>query len=1157
MVGGAGPNSRAELLINEILFHPPVGDTTNEYVELRGTPNLVLDNGTYLLSVEGDAEDNPGTIQNIFDLSGRQIGQNGFLVILQKFHRYKPNIYSTVVTNSDGDGGWGNGSSSSVRHRGENNQVELENASCTFFLIQSPVPPAIGDDIDGNDDGTPGGTYANWTVFDAVGILDANDDDDIAYGRINFRWNQPPGDEASAPDPVVPVPFSADYVARNGNTSDWSPTNWVASDNLRGTAPRLFLGGNSSSTGTNTWPSKRAKAALNHVGAPNFKAPAIPSVIIRPSGTNTLVKEGISKDYYLLNLSLRPTGAVTVRISAELPAEVSTDGGRTYDVERDLILTSTSAKKIYVRSPDDGAAGPSQRTVLITHSVVSTLDPRYPTDTLIRPMPVTILDTNVVRLTEAKVNPPGANDGPFEFVELKGPPNKPLTNLWLLALQGNDSPDPGRADLAVNLNGQRFGTNGLLIVAAPGNPYTFAPGTTVVLAPSLSTTAGKLDNESISILLVGTRQSITEGSDLDAGDNGVLEGLPADAFIVDAVGWNESGNGDAVYGGVDLTQSGFTPDAASRFPWDLSPRSATAWFVGDLAGTSGSSLDYDAVNVSTNLPPGSVMTPGTLNRKAPRLLPNPLPPLSGVIGDPENETVSFSLSVLKDDQDNFNSDNGGDSYVPATSLSVTVASTNQFVVPNSESNLVLTNLGGGKYRLTIVPTGVGYSEIVIRATDGIYSRLGYVSYAASAPGRPGAKWHTGISDASTAIPIDANWMFVGDDENQTLRIFSRNHSGGPVSAKDFSASLGLIDFYDTGLPKEVDIEASTRVGNRLYWLGSHSHSADTIERTNRARLFATDLSGSGTNAQLKFVAHYDFLKLDLLAWDANNLHGKGANYYGLVDSGAPGKDPKEADGSGFNIEGLCLAPGANNTTNCYVAFRAPLVPPGDRSKALLLPVLNFTRLAAKANGPGTARFGPPIELNLGGRGVRSIEGVGGTNYLLVAGPPGAGDNLPPPGNFKLFTWTGQLLDAPQERTANLSGLNPEGIVEVPPGVWTATNEFQIISDNGTNRYYGDGIEAKFLTVREFKKFRVDTIALGDVANPPAPLIRFVAASADGSTEVTWFANEGTTYRVQEKAGFTGDWTDVAGDIVATDATARKKLPPSPHQQRFFRVIAVP
>jgi hypothetical protein len=283
------------------------------------------------------------------------------------------------------------------------------------------------------------------------------------------------------------------------------------------------------------------------------------------------------------------------------------------------------------------------------------------------------------------------------------------------------------------------------------------------------------------------------------------------------------------------------------------------------------------------------------------------------------------------------------------------------------------------------------------------------------------------------------------------------------------------------------------------------------------------------------------------------LHGKGANYYGLVNSGAINVNPKAPDGSGFNIEGLCMAPGPNNTTNAYIAFRAPLVPPTNRVNALLIPVLNFGKIATKRSGPGSAQFGPPIELNLGGRGVRSIEGLG-TNYLIIAGPPGSGAGLPPPGDFKLFTWTGQPANQPQERAADLGGLNPEGIVEVLPGTWTATNSFQILSDNGTEVYYGDATEAKHLPVRELKKFRVDTIALGDVA--PSTAIRFVAASEAGVT-VNWFSSAGTTYRLQMKPALNADWSDLPGDVTATGATTSKTVASTPDSQCFFRVIAVP
>jgi len=1150
LLGASVCVARAELFINEILFNPPFGDTTNEFVELRGTPNRLIPDGTYLLSVEGDEEDDPGTIQNIFDLSGRRLGQNGFLLLLQKFHRYRPLPYSTVITNSDSDGGWGHGSSSSVRHRGNGDyDLELNNGSCTFFLIQTANEPSVDDDIDSDNNGTPDGTdFSSWTVLDSVGIIDGDSSDDLAYGSINFCKNK------TEFGTVVSVPFSPGYVARNGNTTDWIATNWVVSDNLLGKPPSFFLGGNSTSTGTNTFPYKRSKAALNHPGGPNFKAPVIPSVILRETKTNTLVSESGLKDSYTLNLSLRATGAVTIQIEAEFPAQVSTNGGKTYASSGVLTLTSTSAKKVMVRAIDDGMAGPSQQTVLVTHTVVQSLDARYPTNTLILPVAVTVLDTNVVLLSEAKINPPG-EDAPFEFVELRGPPDKLLTNLYLVSIHGDEAGNPGRADTVVNLTGQRFGTNGLLIVAAPGNPFT---NVTVLLAPQLANAGGAFNNGGVSILLVGAREPIIEGTDLDNGNNGKLEGLPFGAFIVDAIAWyrDNKGGGDEIYGGVDLTQNGFTPDAASRFPWNRSPRSPSAWFVGDLTGTTGDSLSYDPIGISTNLPPGAVMTPGVVNRKAPRLTPNPLPARSGVIGDPDNETVSFTLSILEDDDDNFKPDDDSDDYIPATFLTVTAVSDNQSVA--SDANLSLTNLAPGKWRLAIEPTGAGYARITVRATDGIYTRLGFVEYAASAQGRPGGKWHTGISDASTAIPIDDNWMFVGDDENQILRIYNRTRSGGPVAGRDFSPLLNLVDFYDDGSPKEVDIEGSTRVGNRIYWLGSQSHAFNATERTNRSRIFATDVSGSGTNTQLKLLAHYDFLKLDLLAWDANNRHGRGANYYGLADSAAIGKDPKEPDGSGFNVEGLCMAPGPNNTTNAYIAFRAPLVPTNSRTMALVIPVLNFGKITTRRSGPDNAQFGAPIELNLGGRGVRSIEGIGGTNYLIVAGPPGAGDNLPPPGNFRLFTWNGQPADPPQERAADLTGLNPEGIVQVFAGIWTATNLFQIISDNGTNVYYGDGIQAKHLELegkpREFKKFRVDTIALGDVALSTA--IRFVSASAEGVT-VNWFSVPGTSYRLQMKPGLNAAWSDVPGDVTATGPTASKTVPLTPGSQCFFRVIAMP
>jgi hypothetical protein len=244
-----------------------------------------------------------------------------------------------------------------------------------------------------------------------------------------------------------------------------------------------------------------------------------------------------------------------------------------------------------------------------------------------------------------------------------------------------------------------------------------------------------------------------------------------------------------------------------------------------------------------------------------------------------------------------------------------------------------------------------------------------------------------------------------------------------------------------------------------------------------------------------------------------------------------------------------MAPGSSTTA--YVCFRAPIVPATNRAKALVVPVTNFSAIAAtNSTNVGLARFGAPIELNLGGRGIRSIEG-NNNGYLLVAGPPGIAVGIPP-SDFRLYTWTGQPGNAPQERGASLSNLVPEAIVELPPGPWTSGSVVQLVSDNGITVYYGDGIEAKQLPIREFKKFRNDWITLGPVVTPQ-PAIKEVRRSG-GNCGVTWYSVAGMTYRVQRKSALSEvTWTDVPGDVTATDALASKSIPMT-GTQAFFRVV---
>ncbi len=475
-------------------------------------------------------------------------------------------------------------------------------------------------------------------------------------------------------------------------------------------------------------------------------------------------------------------------------------------------------------------------------------------------------------------------------------------------------------------------------------------------------------------------------------------------------------------------------------------------------------------------------------------------------------------------------------------------SSNSAVVP--DTNLLVTAGVGGTRTLALNPVGVGYSFITLHASDGSMTGRVTFPYAASAMGRPGGVWHLGASDGSTAIAVDANFMFVGDDENQTIRLYRRNESSLPLSQFNMTPFLELPD-VEAGQVREVDIEATTRVGNRLFWMGSHSHANIGETRTNRTRIWATDLTSSGATSTLTYVGRYDNLKVDLIDWDKRNLHGKGTNYFGLEASDAEGVLPKAPDGSGFSIEGLAMMPGSTN--GAYVAFRAPIVPGTNRNYALIVPVLNYATLSI-SNGPaGSASFGAPIEMDLYGRGIRSLEGSS-NGYLIVAGPAGA-----TPGNypqdFRLYTWTGNPLDQPQQRAADLSDLNPEGIAELPPGPWTHNTQFQILSDNGQSVFYNDNIAAKSLPVANFKKSRSDLVTLGAVVKP-APIITSTTMSGTNLT-IVWRALQGETYRVQVKPDLAQtNWLDVAGDVTATGPYASKVVSGG-GPQLFCRVVLPP
>ncbi|MFF2010414.1 hypothetical protein ACFVWY_15255 [Streptomyces sp. NPDC058195] len=372
----------------------------------------------------------------------------------------------------------------------------------------------------------------------------------------------------------------------------------------------------------------------------------------------------------------------------------------------------------------------------------------------------------------------------------------------------------------------------------------------------------------------------------------------------------------------------------------------------------------------------------------------------------------------------------------------------------------VTVTGTGATRtLAVAARGRGYTDLTVKVTglDG-KTATKTLRYAASAAVRNAAdtRYLTGSADSSAAVDVGGGYVVVADDESNTLRLYSRSASGGPVRSWDVGSALGLS--------KEIDIEAAARVGDTVYWTGSLGNNKDGVYKSPRNTVFTTTVTGSGAGTQLTVGGSYKKLRDDLVAWDKAN-----GNRLGFAAGTAEGQAPKQIDG--FNVEGLEFAPGS--TTTAYLGFRAPLVPPEQGGKALIVPVTNFDKVAGSG---AKAVMGVPVELDLGGLSIRDIRKNAADQYLIVAGSWAADDNSAP---YALYTWDGVPAHAPVKR-ADLPTADPggwEAVVDVPdltaPGA-----RAQLITDSGSADLYGDGTEAKDLGQAAWKKSRAVWFTVG-------------------------------------------------------------------------------
>lgn len=291
--------------------------------------------------------------------------------------------------------------------------------------------------------------------------------------------------------------------------------------------------------------------------------------------------------------------------------------------------------------------------------------------------------------------------------------------------------------------------------------------------------------------------------------------------------------------------------------------------------------------------------------------------------------------------------------------------------------------------------------------------LSLVGLAGCGPltGAPPSASHPGIANASAVAMLDARHMAVASDESNVLLVYAVDDET-PASARlDLSQHAGVY-----GKSLEIDLEGGARVGDRIYWIGSHGRNKDGKPRPNRQRLMATKVVVDDGKARLVPEGRpYSNLLNELLA---------DPRYEPLGLRRAAANPPEQ---NGINIEGL----GATAEGGLLIGFRSPLVD----GKALLVPLLN----PAEVVEGGRAKLGDPILVDLGGLGVRDLVWSGKEHFIIGGGVKGAA-------KARLFRWAGGKAE--EVKGTGFKHFNPEALTTVGTG---SEAELLVLSDDGNRQ----------------------------------------------------------------------------------------------------------
>jgi hypothetical protein len=305
----------------------------------------------------------------------------------------------------------------------------------------------------------------------------------------------------------------------------------------------------------------------------------------------------------------------------------------------------------------------------------------------------------------------------------------------------------------------------------------------------------------------------------------------------------------------------------------------------------------------------------------------------------------------------------------------------------------------------------------------------------------------GMCDASGAVPLNSQLFMVADDEDNILRVYNAELGGDAIrtytlAPQPFGITPRKIKPKKLGSTQaqasetktfELDLEAATNVDGISFWLTSHARNSKGKQKLERFHFIG--LTQNIEHKGLQFIGKPYTSMLDDLVKDPRFA------LYQLADAATRAAKAEQS----VNIEGMT----ARKEGGVYIGFRNP-VPKG---RALVVALKN-PKGVILGEPP---QFGDPIELDLGGLGVRGLSYWQG-EYLIAAGNSGEQTHS------ALFRWLGENT-RPQKLPYTLpADFNPEAF-------FTPENrqQFMLLSDDGSCLI--DKTACKKLKDPQLKEFR--------------------------------------------------------------------------------------